>query len=37
VELYNGSAHWGETVQAKRDELARWIRWRRIQEEQIAA
>lgn len=32
VRLYNGSYQWGRRVEAKRDELVRWLRWREIRE-----
>jgi len=36
VARYNGSLAWGLIVEAKRDELARWLAWRWVKDEEIA-
>lgn len=37
VELYNGSYAWGLVVERKRDELARYLAWRLIKNEEVAS
>ena len=36
IMFYNGSLAWGLRVEAKRDELVRWLSWRALRELEVA-